>query len=101
VVTADDGVTALEKIIADKERFDLLLLDFYLPKKNAQEVSAQLRDAGLTKHGPIVVLSSHVSAAQRRDLLASGVHDVLRKPDDLNGYAELARRLLDYVGDPR
>ena len=56
VVVERDGISGQERALA--ERFDLILLDIQLPKKNGIEVCRSLRASGLRI--PIVALSASV-----------------------------------------
>lgn len=80
-----DGTQAVS--LARNAAFDMLLLDCRMPGAGAREVLATLRADGGASTGSLAVASSaELSAAEQRELLACGFHDVLRKPC---GIAEL------------
>ncbi|HEV7122898.1 MAG TPA: response regulator [Rhodanobacter sp.] len=75
-----DGETALER--ARTEAFDLLLLDCRMPGGGAMHILTQLRSDthASSTHSVAVATSAEVTSADRRNLLAAGFSDVLRKP---------------------
>jgi DNA-binding response OmpR family regulator len=60
------------------ERYDLLLLDYMLPKKNGREVASELRRAG--QQFPILMLTARDSADDLEEALRVGVNDLMGKP---------------------
>jgi len=53
---AIDGVDALKKL--GEEKFDLLICDILMPKKNGWEVLKELRSNPSTKDMPVIVLTA-------------------------------------------
>lgn len=64
VVTAPDGEVGLDA--AQKQHFDLILLDLILPKMDGFEVLKKLKEDAKTKHVPVVVLSNLSSDENKR-----------------------------------
>lgn len=82
VAVARDGDEALER--ARAERFDLILLDYMLPRRSGPEVAAELRREGRTL--PILMLTARDDAHDIRTALGAGVDAYVTKPfrfDDL------------------
>jgi two-component system copper resistance phosphate regulon response regulator CusR len=73
---ARDGEEAIE--LAGAGAYDLILLDFMLPKKDGLQVAAEIR--GLGQQVPILMLTARDSADDVRRGLAAGVNDYLGKP---------------------
>jgi CheY-like chemotaxis protein len=90
-----DGPAVLECCTAHGCNYDVIVLDFYLPKMDAEEVVAQLKSAGILQQTPLVVISSHVSARQAQRLKDLGVAMVTEKASDLDGLCLLVKRILD------
>lgn len=84
VQTGEEGV-----VRALNERFDLLLLDYMLPKKNGREVATELRRAG--RQFPILMLTARDSAGDHEEALQAGVSDLMGKPFR---FAELVDRIV-------
>ncbi|MFY1633235.1 SpoIIE family protein phosphatase [Solwaraspora sp. WMMB335] len=78
VVTAADGVTALE--LASRAAFDLVLTDVMMPNLDGFGLVAALRREPRTRHVPIVVLSARAGPGSAVRGLAAGADDYLVKP---------------------
>jgi len=84
VVTAKDGEEALER--ADKEHFDLIVLDLALPKVDGIAVIRSLRSRPATRQVPIITLSASVGQNAHQAVRAAVGDLSLDKPclpDDL------------------
>jgi CheY-like chemotaxis protein len=101
IIQATDGVQAGDLIVHPDQRFELIVLDYYLPKANAREVLERVRAAGVIIRTPIVVMSAHLDAGERDILRKMGVVLAVEKPLDFSGLCELAHRLLDLAGTTR
>jgi DNA-binding response OmpR family regulator len=79
---AYEGEAALE--MAEAGAYDLILLDYMLPKKNGVQVAAAIRGRG--QQTPILMLTARDSDEDVRRGRAAGVNEYLSKPfkfDDL------------------
>jgi len=92
VELAADGEQALDKAAAAD--FDLILLDYLLPKRSGLEVASTLR-AGGTRI-PILMLTARDSPEDLRASLAAGANDLMAKPFRFD---ELIRRIRSLVPD--
>ncbi len=81
VHTAVSGEEALKK--AQKERFDLVLLDVQLPGVSGAETLYRLRETGVT--APIVAVTARALSGDEAALLAAGFDGYLSKPLSLGG----------------
>ncbi len=63
---------------AKLNKYDLIILDYVLPKKTGKEVCAEIRDVGINT--PIIILSSRNSAHDKIELLNCGADDYMTKP---------------------
>lgn len=79
VETFDDAETALEAIWWDGP-FDALVLDLMMPGTSGTDVLAKLREHGLEKHLPVMVLSAKSDSEDRIRSLRNGAADYLTKP---------------------
>ena len=73
---AADGETGLRR--AREEKWDLLLLDLMLPRKDGLEVCRELRRARI--HTPIIVLTAKAQEAEKVLGLELGADDYVTKP---------------------
>ncbi len=93
---ASDGVEAVEILTADPcPRFDLIVLDFHLPKASAIQILESIRAQGRHANSRIAILTSVLPEKTRSALTAAGAHAVLLKPSDLEGYDDLGLALRD------
>ena len=88
---ANDGSSGLER--AQKEPFDLILMDLQMPGMDGFEATRRLRRAG--SHVPVVALTAHVIEEVRNQCVEAGCDGFLTKPihvaDLVNTVRELSR----------
>lgn len=93
VITADDGVQAIQK--AKAWRPALILMDLMMPRMSGVKAIRQLRQLKVTKDIPILVLSAYQDQALIDEAMQAGADDYLIKtilPDDL---ADVIGRFLE------
>ena len=90
VYVARDGETGLE--LARASKFDLLIVDVMLPKKDGWTVVAELRGAGIST--PVIFLTAHDSVRDRVKGLELGAYDYLVKPFAFSELLARVRSLL-------
>lgn len=78
VIEARDGVEAVE--LAAKERLDLAVLDWMMPRMTGPEAVAHLRRDPRTRDLPIVMLSARSQQVDLEEGAAAGVDAYLIKP---------------------
>jgi len=78
VVTASDGITALE--IAARRLPDLIILDLLLPQMNGREVAAALKRDTALRSIPIIMLTALTQEADIITGLQLGADDYVTKP---------------------
>lgn len=85
--TGQDGLAIMEK-----ERIDVLLLDYYMPSMTAEDILAQVRDPALQ----VILLTGYSSEKPPREMLdklnIQGYCDKSRGADDLLLWVEVALR---------
>ncbi|WP_366183400.1 response regulator transcription factor [Flavobacterium ovatum] len=86
ITTASDGMAGLE--LAQKEKFDLLLLDWMLPKMSGLELCKAFREKDKTT--PILFLTAKDTIQETIEGLQAGANDYIKKPFD---FAELLERI--------
>ena len=101
VVVARDGVEALDYLFAagaHKGRDtnimpQVILLDLKLPKIDGFEVLKRIRSDSMTKHLPVVILTS---SKEEKDLIngySLGANSYICKPVDFENFIEAVRQL--------
>ena len=77
-----DGEAATDKLLAKKEKFDLIVLDIMLPGKDGFSVVSELRAA--KNYVPVLMLTARGRPEDVLKGFASGADDYLAKPFDLS-----------------
>ena len=90
VVSAVDGEEALAH--ATKERFDLIILDVALPKRDGWSLISELRNANI--HTPVLFLTARDSVPDRVKGFDLGADDYLIKPFHFSELLARVRSLL-------
>ena len=93
VEAARDGASGLE--LALSKRYDLLIVDIMLPKKDGWAVVKELRAGG--SHAPVLFLTARDSIPDRVKGLELGADDYLVKPF---AFAELIARIRSLLRRP-
>jgi len=86
VVTAKDGVDALEKLVDMTP--DVMLLDVEMPRMDGFELTKQLRRDAKTKKLPIIMITSRTAEKHKNYALELGVNDYMGKPYQENELLE-------------
>ncbi len=81
VEVVGDGESALERLLANKESFDAVVLDVMLPGKDGFEVATELR--ANQNFVPVLMLTARGRPEDVLKGFASGADDYLPKPFDL------------------
>ncbi|MCF9035148.1 hybrid sensor histidine kinase/response regulator [Acinetobacter nectaris] len=78
VVTAKDGIDAIEKL--ENIRPDIMLLDIEMPRMDGFEVANQVRHHAIHKDLPIIMITSRTGEKHRERALSLGVNYYMGKP---------------------
>lgn len=87
VVSAQDGMTALE--IISKEKIDLILLDVMMPGIDGYQVTQELKNNPQTKNIPVILVTALHSKEDKIRGLQAGADEFLTKP--VNKFEIIAR----------
>jgi chemosensory pili system protein ChpA (sensor histidine kinase/response regulator) len=80
VVTAKDGVDALEKLVELDSAPDVFLCDMEMPRMDGLELVRQLREQQEFELTPIVMVTSRASEKHRHKAFDAGATDYVVKP---------------------
>lgn len=78
VLTAYDGLEGLEK--AKKEKPDLILLDILMPNIDGYQTLSKLKEDGITKDVPVIMLTSKSQVNDVAEAIGLGAVDYIVKP---------------------
>lgn len=97
----DDGIEAMDFLHRRGKHLkapqpDLILLDLNMPRKNGQEVLAEIKASDRLKHIPVVILTT--SKAEEDVVKAYGLHAncYVIKPVDFDVFAEVVRSIQQF-----
>ena len=99
VIEAVDGLQAVA--LARSELPDLILMDISLPGMDGWEATRVLREDPSTRAIPIVALTAHALADDRKRAMEVGFDSYLAKPVEPNAVIAEVRRLIGSVGGTR
>jgi len=95
-VIVEDGEEALNAIKNDPEKYDLILMDYNMPKMNGVIATKEIRkwesQQGLAAH-KIVALTAHAVQEFIDECMSAGMDDYLTKPIDLEKVESLINRM--------
>ena len=95
VVTAVDGVDALEKVEA--QRPDLIVSDVMMPRMDGFTLLEELQEEKETRAIPFIFLTARTDEDARLTGMRLGVDDFITKPFDMKQLVARTKRLLERV----
>jgi two-component system cell cycle sensor histidine kinase/response regulator CckA len=95
VLTARDGVEALQVFKAHKDEIALVITDLGLPLLDGWESFKKMRE--IKPDIPAIVATGYVDALSRSDMLKNGARDVVQKPYVPDKLLRTVRDVLDSV----
>ncbi len=96
--TAEDGQIAYEKIRDNPGKYDVILMDIHMPRKDGYEATRDIRalNTGYAKTVPIIALTANVFKEDIQKCMDAGLDDHLGKPLDVS---EMLNKLQRYLVD--
>ncbi len=94
VLTAEDGQAGIE--VATARQPDLILMDMSLPVLDGWEATRRLKASPETANIPVIALTAHAMAEDRREALAAGCDDYDTKPVE---FRRLLRKIAAQLED--
>jgi two-component system alkaline phosphatase synthesis response regulator PhoP len=95
VTTVSDGRLALQRILAEDDPIDLVVLDLMLPGMNGYDVCEGMRSAG--NETPVLILSARTLTEDRTRGFNVGANQYLTKPFELDELLSRVKNLLLYA----
>jgi CheY-like chemotaxis protein len=96
VTVQRDGLAALSYLFIDRDTQPaLIVLDYNLPKLNANEVLAEIRKFDKTRYIPVVVFSSS-ARSKLLECYGLGANSCVEKPVDPNEYENRLMHITRY-----
>ncbi len=94
---AENGMEAVQMIIREPDKYDLVFMDVQMPEVDGYEATRQIRslDIPRAKDIPIVAMTANVFKEDVERCLAAGMNGHLGKPLDMD---DLIRVMMQYLG---
>jgi CheY-like chemotaxis protein len=92
VLTARDGVEAVEIFSANKDNIGLVVCDLGLPRLGGREAFLQMK--AIQPSVRAIVASGYLEPSMRSDILRAGVMDTVQKPYDFRDLVEKIRSII-------
>ena len=99
VVTAVDGMDALEKI-SQIPQVDLIIVDLNMPNMDGFEFIQNVRGSELHRDVPIIILSSERGEESKQRGIAVGANAYIEKPFDAKNIEYQVSKFLDIKNKP-
>ena len=98
---ADDGIEAIEFLnqrgkYADAPRPDLIVLDLNMPRKNGQEVLAEIKADDNLKNIPVVILTTSKSEDDISKAYGLHANCYISKPVDFDEFTKVVQTIQDF-----
>ena len=98
---ADDGIEAIEFLnqrgkYAQAPRPDLIVLDLNMPRKNGQEVLAEIKSDDHLKDIPVVILTTSKSQDDINKAYGFYANCYISKPVDFNEFTKVVQAIQDF-----
>lgn len=87
-------VHALQKLVCNEIRPDLIFLDINMPIMNGMELLTELKKKDLVKNIPVIIFSTSVSSDIENKLQDLGAIGYYVKPNDLNLMKTILKNLV-------
>ncbi len=78
VITANDGVEAVEEYRKNREKIKLVLMDMTMPRKNGVEAFTEMLE--ISPDVKVIILSGHSAESTSNEMINLGIIRVLQKP---------------------
>lgn len=96
VLTARDGVEAVDAFEAHRDEIGLVVCDLGLPRMGGREAFLKMKESRPAVR--VIVASGYLEPSVRTDILHAGVIDTLQKPYD---FRDLVAKVREVIGPPR
>jgi len=93
---AQDGIEALEKLSANYNNIDLVLLDWNMPEMSGYDVLVEIKSNDSYKHIPVMMVTTEGQKSNIVAAVRAGADNYLTKPFTVE---ELEAKILECVGE--
>jgi CheY-like chemotaxis protein len=93
IVVVENGLEAYN--LAQKEKFDIILMDMQMPIMNGFEATAKIRELPEYKQTPIIALTAFAMKGDKEKCLNAGATDYIPKPIDSKEFIKKIQQYTD------
>jgi CheY-like chemotaxis protein len=94
IALAENGEIALQMLLAQPDKFDIVLMDMQMPVMDGYEATRQVRLLPALSALPVIALTAGAFTEQRKRAEDAGVNDFVAKPFEVN---DLIRIILKHT----
>jgi len=95
VTGAQSGAQCLEKLEKESGKFDLILMDFFMPEMNGREVIEKIRENPRLKDTKIAFLTAAGFRDRGMEVLRElNISGYIMKPIEIHGFSEKIKKIL-------
>lgn len=80
VSLAEDGRTALDMLLEDPDRYQLVLSDWVMPRMDGYELLQAMKEHSRLAAIPFVMLTARITDEDRTQAMEAGAYDYITKP---------------------
>ncbi|MBF0419872.1 MAG: PAS domain S-box protein [Magnetococcales bacterium] len=91
---AVNGLQAIKRLEAERDHFDVVLMDLQMPVMDGYDATCRLRDLYTQQQLPIIAMTANALHSEKEKCLSMGMNDYITKPINVK---ELFRVLEHYV----
>lgn len=95
VITAEDGLEAVETFQKMKDKIDLVIMDVGLPHLSGWDVYREMKKE--KNNIKVIISSGYLDPAIKSEKILAGIKEFISKPYDPNQILRTARKVLDMI----
>jgi CheY-like chemotaxis protein len=95
LVVANNGKEAVERLLDNNERYDLILMDISMPIMDGIQATKEIRNSGNIYNIPIVTVTAFTSGVEIGQMFDAGANAFLTKPLDIHKLFTVMSLFLD------
>ncbi|MBF0258792.1 MAG: response regulator [Desulfamplus sp.] len=97
VSEAENGLQAMEMIVASQSQVDLIILDLLMPEMNGMEFLENMKVHGISL--PVIVLTADIQHTVREKCIGLGASEFMNKPPDPEQLIQIVNVFFDKTPD--
>ncbi len=91
VITAESGKEAINLLMSDNQRIDMVLMDIMMPEMDGYETTQKIRREHKNSSLPIIAVTAKAMKGDRQKCIEAGASDYITKPLKIDQLLSLMR----------